>query len=219
LNNCVVYFNQAPTNANYLNGALNYCCTLPLPDGDTRSITNEPLFVDQAGGDFRLQTNSPCINAGNNALVVGTTGLDGLPRIVGGTVDIGAYEFQTPASVLPYAWLQQYGLRTDGSADYADSDGDHLNNSQEFLAGTNPMNASSVLQILASSSTNSPSGFTVTWQSVSGRSYFVQRSLNLAAQDGFATVGTNIVGQVDSTSYTDATAVGGGPYFYRVGVQ
>jgi len=164
-----------------------------------------------------LQTNSPCINAGNNTYAAGTTDLDDNPRISGGTVDIGAYEIQAPASVISYAWLQKYGLSTDGSADYADSDGDGMNNWQEWSAGTNPTNALSVLKMLAPS--NAAPGITVTWQSVAAITYYLQRSTNLTGQPTFTSQQSNIVGQAGTTTYTDTNAVGGGPSFYRVGVQ
>jgi SprB repeat len=52
----------------------------------------DPLFVNPDSGDLRLQPCSPLIDKGNNAFVTTTTDLEGQPRIVRGTVDIGAYE-------------------------------------------------------------------------------------------------------------------------------
>ncbi len=60
------------------------------------NIDANPLFVDPGAGNLRLQASSPAINRGNNAFVPSgvTTDLAGQPRIVGGTVDMGAYEYQ-----------------------------------------------------------------------------------------------------------------------------
>jgi hypothetical protein len=223
LYNCIVYFNTAPSGSNYTGPIIDFynCCTTPMPLAQfgTGNLTNAPLFVDLAGGNFRLQSNSLCINAGNNAYVSidMTNDLDGNPRIVGGTVDIGAYEYQTPVSMIAYPWLQQYGLPLSTNTDTADADGDGMNNYQEWRTGTNPTNPASVLKITQVDP--NPAGLVVTWQSVSGINYFLQSSTNLAAQLAFTTIQINIFGQTGTKSYTDTTATNGGPYFYRVGVQ
>ena len=221
LYNCIVYFNTASGGgANYDSyNTLNYCCTAPLPTSGVGNFTNAPLFVGYANGNLRLQANSPCINSGNNAYVTTATDLDGNQRIVSGTADIGAYEYQGAGSVISYAWLQQYHLPTDGSADYADPDHDGMNNWQEWICGTNPTNALSALKMTAATPTNNPPGTVVTWESVSGIIYTLQRSSNLAAQPAFSLIQTNIVGQAGTTSCTDTNATGAGPFFYRVGVK
>jgi hypothetical protein len=89
MNNCIIYYHRGQNYA----ATCNNCCTTPLPGTGTGNFTNEPLFVD---GELRLQINSPCINVGNNAYVVGTKDLAGRHRIVSGTVDVGAYEYQGP---------------------------------------------------------------------------------------------------------------------------
>ena len=202
--NCIHYANTAAINPVAYGGQLNSCWT------------DDPLFVDWLNGDLRLQANSPCINAGINAFAPGSTDLAGLPRITGGTVDIGAYEFQTPASVISYAWLQHYGLPTDGSADYADPDGDGMNNWQEWIAGTNPTNAASVLRM--TSAAPAASGITVSWTSVSGRSYTLERSSNLGVAPAFSAVQSGLADPGGILTYTDTNAVGPGPFFYRVRV-
>jgi hypothetical protein len=212
--NSIVYYNSPEDGYAYY--MTNNCIVIAGAYG-ANTITNPPLFMDPAAGDFRLQPSSPCINAGYNPASTNSTDFAGNPRIVGGTVDIGAYEFQSPASILSYAWAQQFGLPTDGSTDYADPDSDAFNNWQEWIAGTIPTNALSVLKMV-SVSTN-VSGLNLCWQSVSGRTYFLERSTDLGGQPPFSTVQSNLLGQVSTTSYTDTSATNGGPYFYRVGVQ
>ncbi|HTV39793.1 MAG TPA: right-handed parallel beta-helix repeat-containing protein [Candidatus Sulfotelmatobacter sp.] len=221
LTNCISYFNSAPAGyaTNYdTNSILNYCCTTLLPASGIGNITNNPLFVNPAGGNFQLQSNSPCINAGNNAYVDSATDLNGNPRIVGGTVDMGAYEFQTPTSVISYAYLQEYGLPTDGSVDFTDLDGTGFNVYQDWVAGLNPTNPASVLAMLSPLATNNLAGVTVRWKSVSGVQYLLQRSTNLLVQPVFPTIQENIPGQGGTNTYQDSSATNKTPYFYRVGV-
>jgi len=55
----------------------------------------KPLFTNAAKGDYRLSENSQAIDKGKNAFVPAwlTTDLAGNSRIINGTVDIGAYEY------------------------------------------------------------------------------------------------------------------------------
>jgi hypothetical protein len=226
INNSIIYYNNAPTGSNWIGAKFNYSCTTPAAvGGPSSSITNAPIFVNMAAGDFHEQTNSPTINDGSNSsinppqsLLVITTDLDGNPRVVGGTVDIGAYEYQGSNYNLPIPieWLAQYGLPTDGSEDYAYSDSSGMNNWQKWIAGLIPFNSASVLAMVSPAPTNNASGITVTWQSVTNRTYFLQSSTNLPT---FWPVPSNIAGQAGTTSYTDTSATNGGPYFYRVGVE
>jgi hypothetical protein len=106
--NCIVYDNTAPTGNNYYyhngNQSLSYCCTTPLPSG-IGNITNNPQFVDANASDYRLKITSPCIDKGQNSdWMYTSTDLDGNPRILKGTVDMGAYE--TPFMAILKVFLQ-----------------------------------------------------------------------------------------------------------------
>jgi hypothetical protein len=220
LNNCIVFNNNAPTSPNYFSYRpeqieLSYCCTVPLPLAGVGNITNPPLFVDFIGGNLRMQSNSPCINAGNNRYAPMDADLDGNPRVAGGTVDIGAYEFQHPASVVSYAWLQQFGLPADGSADYSDPDRDGMNNWQEWNCWTDPTDSLSVLRLLVPSSDGT--NIAVTWQSVAGLNYSIERSGALPR--GFTPLATGIAGQPGMTTFSHPDDGSPGPFFYRVSVS
>ena len=220
LNSCILYYNQAGFSDlgdnydyYYYLKPLNFCCTTPLPTNGVGNFTNPPAFVDLASADYHLQNNSPCLDAGNNAYVSTTTDLDGNPRIVTGTVDVGAYEFQSPDTFR--GWLLSYRLPGNGAADNGDSDGDGAGNWQEWRAGTVPTNAASLLRM--ESPVLNGSEVTLRWQSVTNRLYYMQSTANLLGQP-YLTIRSNIQGQADITSFAD-TNDGTGLRFYRVGVQ
>ncbi|MBR0225089.1 MAG: fibronectin type III domain-containing protein, partial [Thermoguttaceae bacterium] len=68
---------------------------------------SKPLFTNATQGEYTLATGSQAINKGDNGYVATTTDLDGKLRIMGGTVDLGAYEYaasygalETPSTVV-----------------------------------------------------------------------------------------------------------------------
>jgi hypothetical protein len=233
LTDCIIYENTAGTEPNYSgdlgNGivcTLDACCTTPQPafgpNGFAQgygsgNITNPPLFVDPLNGDFRLQSNSPCINSGVDAYAAGPSDFDGRPRVSGGTIDMGAYEFQDPPSRVSYAWLQYYGFPTDGSADYSDPDADGMNNLGEWICGTDPTNSLSVLRLLTPS--NTATGIRIGWLSVTNRYYVLERSTNLAATPVFHPLATNLPGQLVTTSFEDTGVLLPVPRLYRISTR
>jgi hypothetical protein len=107
--NSIIYFNSAPSDANWYwsdplfpiqqlqlvaQAPFTYSCTTPDPGGlGLGNIVEEPQFVDQTNGNYRLSSTSPCIDAGfNQPWMDGAYDLDGNPRIRNGAVDMGAYE-------------------------------------------------------------------------------------------------------------------------------
>ena len=67
---------------------------IPFPIDPSNLNNVNPLFVDAANGNFHLQSGSPVINQGSNsAPSLPSTDKDGLPRILYGIVDMGAYEY------------------------------------------------------------------------------------------------------------------------------
>lgn len=61
--------------------------------GQNGNISANPQFVGRATGDYHVHVNSPVIDTGDSTVAdLPITDLDGNPRIMGDSVDMGAYE-------------------------------------------------------------------------------------------------------------------------------
>jgi parallel beta-helix repeat protein len=136
LRNCIVYGNSSGI-ANYNNSSpdIRYSLIQGLTSTDNGNISGDvdPLFVDPANGDYRLQRCSQVINKGSNTYYASdqdpnlspiTTDLDEEPRFyASGTVDMGAYEYQ--AAIATFAgvfYVKEGGTGTGTSWDCATGD-------------------------------------------------------------------------------------------------
>ncbi len=96
-------------NNTFANNGTNYYNSLNWNPGNTgynvyygsdvgpgsNNLTADPLFLNPAMADFRLQPTSPAINAGDPNTpqsAVGSVDFAGNTRVQGGRIDIGAYE-------------------------------------------------------------------------------------------------------------------------------
>jgi len=91
IENCIIWDNGDNP---IINSPARYCSCFPGATGNG-NIDADPKFVDPDNGDYRLQFDSPCIDAGSNGRAMDSVApydLDGYPRIIR-TVDMGAYEY------------------------------------------------------------------------------------------------------------------------------
>jgi hypothetical protein len=101
------------------------------------------------------------------------------------------------------------------SAADADPDGDGASNWQEYIAGTNPLNAASVFEFLPATPL-SGSSFTLQWPSVVNKIYTLQSSSSPGG--GWNTIATNLIGNSQVLQWTDTNSATGAR-FYRALVQ
>jgi hypothetical protein len=113
-------------------------------------------------------------------------------------------------------WLQVWGLPpdTDPRANPHDKG---MTYHDQFIAGTDPTDPNSVLKFIEIKPEQN--GITITWDGIGWRKYTLERSEDL--REGFSTlveefVLLSIVPGPLIHSYTDTTATGKGPFFYRI---
>jgi hypothetical protein len=196
------------------------------------NIDVNPLFTN----GLQLAANSPCIDAGTNALSIVSSnwGLSvsndfaGLPRPLDGNgdgnplFDIGAYEFflasgDSNSDGIPDGWTQRFGFSpVDPTVAASNPDEDALTTLQEWIADTDPTNALSLFRI--EPLTNGTSAV-VQFTGSTNRLYTLRHATELTDTNSFSAV----PGQVDirgTGSGQTLSHTNRGPIeFYRVEVR
>jgi hypothetical protein len=97
---------------------------MPNPN---HNINSDPLFVDAANHDYHILSTSPCKDPNGTAdPPAGETDVDGEPRLIGDSVDMGADEYAFDAAGLrdfASAWLTsdtEYDVVSDGIVNFRD---------------------------------------------------------------------------------------------------
>ena len=104
ITNCIIWNNAAIDGPQlYLSTEPTYSCIQDWTSGGLGNIAANPCFIEPGywdtnglwlDGDYYLLPDSPCIDAGDPNYIPepNETDLDGNPRIIGGRIDMGAYE-------------------------------------------------------------------------------------------------------------------------------
>jgi hypothetical protein len=139
IRNCIIWGNTPE-----FGGAEISSCVAPsfscIEWSGTGNISQDPQFVDEENGDYRLKETSPCRDAGANHYWFAwpQRDLDGNCRLYGPRVDMGCYEWgagpDADGDLLSDADEDRTG--TDPNCD--DTDGDGLRDGLEVLRGTSP---------------------------------------------------------------------------------
>lgn len=204
--------------------SIAYSCLTNPPATGTGNVNGSATFVP---GTYRLLAGSLGIDVGDNASVQGVLDLDGQPRIVNAIVDMGAYEFSPPPpdsdgdGILDAHETDTgvYVSPTDTGTDpnNPDSDGDKMSDGDEVDAGTDPNNEGEYFAFQNTRYVGS--GWVVSWWSKEGKTYNLFRLTNLLGSASASNIASNVSATDPMNVYTDTTAVGLGPWFYKVDVM
>jgi len=153
IRNCIIWGNEAREMGDQLHDSTvpTYCCIQNWAAAGTGNISGDPRLIDPDGpddkywtyedNDYRLQPDSPCINAGVNYYWFSwpQRDLHGNCRLVGDRVDIGCCEFGSGPDRDGDLLSDSYELRHGPHFMNEDADGDGLRDGLEILRGSDPL--------------------------------------------------------------------------------
>ena len=187
--------------------------TVSWPALSGYSVSNYEVYADGAVTPTALVTNTWWTMTGLQPDSTHRFQLDyvlteGRQSLISGATTNTTYSTLTWGTI-PYDWMTYYFGSDVFSwpSPYADSDGDGVSNFNEYLAGTCPTNAASVLRIRL---LPSQQGLYLNWNTQPGLIYQLQNSTNLKSW-------TNLGGLRFAAGTVDSIYVGGSPAnYYRV---
>ncbi|MDA0578762.1 MAG: hypothetical protein O3B24_11775, partial [Verrucomicrobia bacterium] len=196
-----------------------------VPDG---AIDRNPLLLEM-NGPRRIIANFRQVSVGMEAEAPEAETAGALiTEAVADNDPQAAFQAEAPAVIgLPEAPAGAE-IVTDlypPSATYSDADGDGMQDADERLAGTDPLNAEDVLRIGSLESlttydsalvTEPARGHVLVWESKNGVRYGVEYATNLS--DGFFLLESNILGVAPLQTYVDPNE-GGEQRFYRIRLE
>ena len=117
-----------------------YCCIEGWSGGGLGTINSDPLFVNPAAEDFRLQAVSPCRDTGSTWYEWASPFCDALKncRVAGSAIDMGAVEYGATLDSDSDLLADTAEAGNSCNASVADTDGDGLIDGLEILRGTPP---------------------------------------------------------------------------------
>lgn len=184
--------------------------TLAATDVETNSLT---YHVVSQPGKGHLTGTPPSLTYVPPRGVNGSgsftfNAFDGMATGNTATVSISLVFIDSSSNGIPNSWQSAYGV-TDANAD---PDGDGATNYEEYMAGTNPTNGTSVFA--ANGPLSGVSNPVIQWNSSPYRYYSVQATTNLV--DGWITVSSNNPATPPVNTYTGAVSRTG---FYRIQID
>ena len=212
LNNSIIYGNTSFFDRTASGGEIQVNYSLiqgaSCPVGGTCNAgviyNQDPKFVDAAAGNFKLQHVSPAVNKGSNSLYVGlnsaTLDLAGGLRLLGATIDMGAFESPYNPMPVPDAGGIVY-VKQNGAGDLS---GNSWTNAAPELSNalTAAVTNTNIQQIWVAKGT---------YQPASGQSFVMKEGVKMYG--GFVGTESQINQRIFGTTPADSTLLqGNGSY-------
>ncbi len=155
IRNCIIWGNVSTEGPQiYISSKPCFSYIEGWSQGGEGNIAENPIFIDPAGGNYHLQSGSPCIDSGLDYYwcVWPQRDPDGNCRRAGQAVDVGCFEYGAAPDSDGDLLSDADEVAAGSDPNREDSDGDGLRDGLEILRGSDPLLATQpgAVHVLAS---------------------------------------------------------------------